>query len=93
MEKVKPKMGFSESELRAKYDNTFKIREGLKQLKDGVYFTDQQMRDLCRVNATQWRGYSDAEEFAKYKIKMTGGVLYWGLPANVKKLREDLNCA
>ena len=86
----KPALGFSEGEIRAKHDNMFKIRAAVTQLQRGRYLTDQQMRELCKVPPQVWRGYSDNIEFDKYKIRLNK-VLYWGIPAGIKKLKEDLN--
>jgi hypothetical protein len=83
------KQGFTEIELRAKHDNMFKIRAGVKQLQRGFYLTDQQMKELCKVG-NLWRGYSDNQEFDKFKIKLQDK-LYWGLPECIAKLKRDLN--
>ena len=85
------KIGLSESELRSKHDNMFKIREGVKSLPSDRYLTDQQMRDFCKVSPSKWRGYADATEFEKYKLKVASDTTYWGVPQNIKRLREDLN--
>lgn len=87
---VKRIVGLSETELRAKHDNMFKIRAGVKQLKRGFYLTDQQMREFCKVNCNVWRGYADSAEFAKYRVKLSD-VIYWGVPDGIRKLREDMN--
>lgn len=84
-------VGVSEAELRAKHDNLYKIRQGVKQLEDGRYLTDQQMREFCKVNTSKWRSFADNVEFDKYKIKVSGGVTYWGTPKCVQKLHQDLN--
>jgi hypothetical protein len=85
------KIGLSESELRSKHDNMFKIREGVKSLPSDRYLTDQQMRDFCKVSPSKWRGYADATEFDKYKLKVASDTTYWGVPQNIKRLRQDLN--
>lgn len=85
-----PIAGLSEKELRLKHDNAYKIREGVKKLQKDRYFTDQQMREFCKVVSQAWRGYSEMPEFEKYKIKLSG-IIYWGTPECIKKLKEDLN--
>lgn len=87
---VKPH-GLTENELRARHDNMYKIRAGCKKLQRNIYLTDQQMREACCIPANMWRGFSDNTEFDKFKIRMSGGLIYWGLPECVKKLKEDLN--
>jgi len=82
-------IGLTEKDLRAKHDTMFKIRAGVKALKKGVYFTDQQMRDHCRIAAHTWRSYSEQSEFEPYKTKLNG-VVYWGTVESMKKL-EDLS--
>lgn len=93
--KIRPhngaKLGLTESELRAKHDNMYKIREGVKQLQEGIYLTDQQMREFCKINTTQWRGYSENAEFDDYKIRVNSNTIYWGVPDCVERLRSDLN--
>lgn len=85
------KMGLTEGEIRAKHDNMYKIREGVDNLQDGIYLTDQQMREFCKVSPAKWRGYADSIEFEKYKLKIPGDVIYWSTPNSVKKLKNDLN--
>lgn len=82
--------GLSETDLRAKHDNVFKIRAGVKRLKQGFYLTDQQMREMCKVATNVWRGYAENAEFDSYKIKL-GDTVYWGVPRYIKRLREDMN--
>lgn len=84
-------IGLSEKELRARHDNVFKIREGCKQLQKGYYLTDQQMREMCRVSTNVWRGFSEKEEFSKFKCQAPGGKIYWGTPECCKKLQEDIS--
>lgn len=86
---VKIQMGLSEKDIRAKHDTMFKIREGMKTLKKGVYFMDQQMREHCKVTSAVWRSYSEQVEFESYKTKLNG-VVYWGTVDSIKKL-EDLS--
>jgi len=83
-------LGLSETDLRAKHDNMYKIREGVKGLKKGYYFTDQQMREKCHVSTNVWRSYAESQEFEQYRLKL-GDIIYWGIPACIAKLREDLN--
>ena len=94
VEKSKPsivqKIGFTELELRAKHDTMFKIRQAVKQLRSGLYLTDQQMREQCKVSTGVWRGYAEHAEFEKYRLKFTD-VTYWGTQECIAKLREDLN--
>ena len=84
-------LGLSEKDLRARHDNLYKIRQACKQLQRGNYVPDQQMRELCHVAPNTWRGYSEKEEFSKYKFTAQGGKIYWGVPECVKKLQEDIN--
>ena len=86
----KPLTGLTEKDIRARHDMMYKIREGAKQLEKGLYLTDQQMREHCKVPPQVWRGYSENQEFDKFKLKL-GKVIYWGLPEGVNKLRGDLN--
>ena len=89
--KIVPQVGLSEKELRARHDNVFKIREGCKKLQKGFYLTDQQMRETCKVSTNVWRGFSEKEEFSKFKCTAPGDKIYWGVPECVKKLQGDIN--
>ena len=86
-------VGLTENEFRARHDNMFKIRTGCKKLQRNRYLTDQQMREACGVPSNMWRGFSDSTDFDNYKIRMNGGLVYWGVPECIKKLKEDLNVA
>jgi hypothetical protein len=87
----KLQIGISEAEIRAKHDNLYKLREGCKKLVKGFYLTDQQMRETCRIGTNVWRGFSEKEEFQKYKCVAPGDKIYWGVPDSVKRLQEDIN--
>jgi len=89
--KSAPIIGFSEKELRAKHDNMYKIREGVKQLQKNRYLTDQQMREFCHINSSVWRGFSENAEFDSYKLTVKAGIIYWGVPECIRSLKEDLN--
>jgi hypothetical protein len=83
-------IGLTEKDLRAKHDTMFKIRAGVKALKKGIYFMDQQMREHCKVASNAWRGYSEQAEFESYKTKLNG-ILYWGTVESIKKLEDISN--
>lgn len=83
-------IGISETELRAKHDNTYKIREGVKKLQRSRFLSDQQMREFCNVQTNVWRSYSEKPEFDKYKMRLSG-IWYWGIPQDIKRMKEDLH--
>ena len=89
--KTKPTLGFSEKELRAKHDNMYKIREGIKRLPRGRYLKDQEMRELCNVPPNVWRSYAENQAFEKNKIKLSGESRpYWGNSVDIERLKSDL---
>jgi hypothetical protein len=80
-------VGLSETELRSRHDNLFKIREAVKKLEKGKYLTDQQMRDFSKIPTNYWRAYSENQEFDKYKIRLNK-VTYWATPDSIKRLGD-----
>jgi len=84
-------IGLSENELRAKYDNVYKIREAVKKLQRGRFLTDQQMREMCKISPNVWRGYAEKTEFEKYKYKPTAKEVWWSTPDSVRRVREGVN--
>ncbi len=87
---IPPTIGLSEKDIRAKHDNMYKIREGVKKLQKGIFLTDQQMRDFCKVSPNIWRGYCDHSDFEKYKYKPTAKDTYWATPDTIRKV-VDIN--
>jgi len=77
--------GFTAKDLRSKYDNVFKIREGVKKLKAGIYLSDQQMRELCKVPINLWRACAEKAEFDKFKYKPNAKDIYWGTPQSIRR--------
>ena len=82
--------GITESEIRAKHDNMFKLRSAIKALRKGFYVPDQQLRATAKIAINFWRTVADNPEFEKFRIKL-GDQVYWGVPDGIRKLREDLN--
>lgn len=82
--------GLSEQDIRLRHDVMFKIRQTCKKLIRGRYFPDQQMREFCLISPAVWKSYSDQPDFEKYRMKLPG-MVYWGHPASIHKMREELN--
>ena len=87
----KPVVGLQESDLRAKYDNTYKIREGIKTLPKKLFLTDQQMREHCGISPNLWRSYSENQEFDRFKWRPNSKDIYWARPENIKQISEAIN--
>jgi len=85
-----PTIGITEKDLRAKYDNMFKLKEGVKALKKGIFLRDQEMREICKIPPAVWRGYSEHQEFEKYKYKPNSKETYWSTPDSVARMREEI---
>lgn len=82
-------IGLSENELRAKCDVLFKIEAALNKLPQDRYIPDTEFREFfCQVNANKYRSKADLPQFEKYKGS-AGGVTYWGVANNIKRLKES----
>lgn len=84
-------LGISEKELRSRHDKTFIIQQAVKNLQKDQFIVDQDMRDkICRISTQYWRSHSEKPCFDIYKMKIDGKV-YWGIPQEIRKLKEELN--
>lgn len=84
-------LGITEKELRSRHDKTFIILQAVKGLQKDQFVLDQDMRDkVCRISTQYWRSHSEKSCFEQYKMKLDGKV-YWGVPSDIKKLKEELN--
>lgn len=84
-------IGLSEKELRSRHDKTFIIQQALKKIRKDEFITDQDMRDkICKISTQHWRSHSEKSVFDTYKMRLDGKT-YWGLPADIKRLKEELN--
>ena len=82
-------IGLSENELRAKCDVLYKIETALNKLPSDRYIPDTEFREFfCQVNANKYRSKADLPQFEKYK-GIAGGVTYWGVANNIKRLKES----
>lgn len=95
-ETVKPNnhpLGLSERELRARHDKTFIIQQAVRKLHKGEYVLDQDMRDkVCRISPQFWRNHAEKSIFDCFKMRIDGKV-YWGIPSDIQRLKEELNAA
>lgn len=89
---VKP-IGLTERELRARHDKTFIISQAVKKLRKDEFILDQDMRDkVCKISTAHWRQHSEKPLFDSYKMRIDNKT-YWGTPAEIAKLKEELNAA
>lgn len=90
---AKCSLGLTEKELRARHDKTFIIMQALKTLKKDEFIEDRDMRDkVCKISTSHWRQHSEKGIFDQYKMKLDGKI-YWGVPSEIAKLKEELNAA
>lgn len=87
---VKKKSGISEDDMMKKFDNAYKLDVAVKNLPDGEFFTDIQMRQLADISLNKWKTVSNNEEYDCYKLRPCGNQMYWGSKNSVKRMRERL---
>ncbi|MEB3214482.1 MAG: hypothetical protein VKL39_24250 [Leptolyngbyaceae bacterium] len=76
------------SQFRDKYDIPFKIRNGIKRhLVGDVYMTDGEFRDACGVLLNSWRRNADLDEFAPYRYRF-GGELLWANQDTMRTMKQ-----
>ena len=65
------------SDFRRQYDQTWKIRDGVKRLLVGdTYMTDSEFREAVGGHPQRWRAAADSMEFEASQFKH-GDKLYW----------------
>ena len=75
-------------DFRRANDETWKIRNGIKQLlKSGIYMTDSEFRDAVRGNTQRWRASADAREFEENRFRYKGEVL-WASAETLKEMKD-----
>lgn len=81
--------GLSESQLRAKHDVKFIIRNAAISLKKGIFLSDAEFIKLCNISSQQnYRmGLNDAE-FNDYHGK-AGGITYWSHPESIAQMKQE----
>jgi len=85
---VSLKKGLSISDLRAKYDNMFIVRNKVGLLEKDLFLTQPEFISMCKLSGTGYRNTIEQPEFVKYKGK-AGGIIYWGHPDSIQQLKDE----
>jgi hypothetical protein len=89
MKESHPDVGLSEHQLREKIDPLFKLEQAVKEIPAGKFIPEAEFRsNVAKLNATQFRAKADLPQFNIYKGR-NSGVIYWGKPASIKKLKDE----
>ena len=84
-----PKVGISESELRQKHDLKFIIQQTADQTPKGSFIPEADF--IKQSNIRNQQGFrQDIEDlqFRQYRGK-AGGIVYWGHPDSIAKMKEE----
>jgi len=83
------KLGITEAELRRKHDASFIILTAAEGLKEGVYLTDYEFMQLCKLNANAgYRRITDQDQFDKYRGRAQK-IIYWSHPKSIEKMKSQ----
>jgi transposase-like protein len=83
------KMGITEAELRKKHDASYIILTAAENLKEGVYLTDYEFLQLCKLNANAgYRRITDQDQFDKYRGRAQK-IIYWSHPKSIEKMKSQ----
>jgi hypothetical protein len=83
-----PKIGLSESELRAKHDLSFIIKKAADQLQKGSFLVESEFIRTNLRGMSGYRQYMDDPEFGMFKGR-AGGVTYWAHPESIQKMKNE----
>lgn len=88
-DKADKKAGMNEQAFREKHDLVFKIRQAVKLLQKGEFFTDAEFKEnLVKTTSAVYRSRVDNTEFDAYRGK-AGGVVYWSHPSSITKMKSE----
>lgn len=80
--------GLTEEQLRMKHDNTYQIREALKKLEPGVYVPQATLVRKLNLRPP-YKETMELPEFDKYRGKASGGIVYWGHPESIRRMKDE----
>lgn len=87
-EKIMTK-GLTTEQLRAKFDNTFIVRNTAEKLEKDIFLSEAEFVQMCNFsNNAGYRNAIDHPQFEKYHGK-AGGIRYWSHPDSIKQLKEE----
>lgn len=82
-----PVTGRTIDAFRQTFDIPLRIRQGIRRHLTSVYMTDQEFREACGVQATNWRRYADDDEFRANRGKFSGQI-YWASETMMSKMKR-----
>jgi hypothetical protein len=83
-----PYNGLSETDLRRKHDTVFKVAEMAEKIEPGQFFPEADFVTSLRLKGG-YRAILERQQFEKYRGKADGGVVYWGHPVSIRKLKDE----
>jgi hypothetical protein len=75
------------NDFRKLHDNAEKIRVKLATVRDGMYVTEEELRQLCEIPVQYWRRNADLPEFDGNKFKHEG-TTYWAQPETIRQMKQ-----
>jgi predicted RNA-binding Zn-ribbon protein involved in translation (DUF1610 family) len=83
------KIGMTETELRKKHDASFIIKAAAEGLKEGVYLTDYEFMQLCKLSVNSgFRRISEQDQFDMYRGRAQK-IVYWSHPNSISKMKSQ----
>lgn len=79
----------TETDLRKRHDNAYKITKVASEIKEGVFVEEQTFIQQCKIK--QHAGYRriiERPEYDQYHGK-ADGLVYWGHPKSIKKMKQE----
>lgn len=81
-------MGLTETEIRAKHDDAFKIRKAAEQLKGDLFFPEYDFLKMCGLSSGGYRHLIDNGQFDQFRGR-AGNITYWSNPESILKLKNE----
>jgi len=85
--KQKPINGLSETDLRRRHDNAYKVAEAASKLTAGEFIPEADFVSSLRLKGG-YRSVLERQQFERYRGK-ADGIVYWGHPESIKRLKDD----
>ena len=78
----------TETELRAKHDNHYKVVKAAQALERGFYIENRDFTAALSLSGTSHSRWTGNTAFDKYRGK-AGGITYWSHPESIAKMKAD----
>lgn len=81
-------LSLSEEDLRRKHDTVFKVSEMADEIPRGQFLPEPDFVASLRLKGS-YRAILERQQFERYRGKADGGLIYWGHPDSIQKLKND----